>query len=34
MHRDSSEELLLILEGEGEATVGDETARWRRRARC
>ena len=26
MHRDSSEELLLILEGEGEATVGDETA--------
>ncbi len=26
LHRDSSEELLLILEGEGEATVGDETA--------
>jgi quercetin dioxygenase-like cupin family protein len=26
MHRDSSEELLLILEGEGEATVGEETA--------
>ena len=24
-HRDSAEELLLILEGEGEATVGDET---------
>jgi quercetin dioxygenase-like cupin family protein len=26
LHRDSSEELLLILEGEGEATVGEETA--------
>ncbi len=26
LHRDSSEELLLILEGEGEATVGGETA--------
>jgi quercetin dioxygenase-like cupin family protein len=26
LHRDSAEELLLILEGEGEATVGDETA--------
>jgi quercetin dioxygenase-like cupin family protein len=26
-HRDSAEELLLVLEGEGEATVGDETAR-------
>ena len=26
LHRDSSEELLLILEGEGEATVGKETA--------
>ena len=26
MHQDSSEELLLILEGEGEATVGDESA--------
>ena len=26
MHRDSSEELLLILEGEGEATIGEETA--------
>ena len=26
MHRDSSEELLLILEGEGEATVGGEKA--------
>ena len=25
-HQDSSEELLLILEGEGEATVGDESA--------
>jgi quercetin dioxygenase-like cupin family protein len=25
-HSDSAEELLLILEGEGEATVGDETA--------
>ena len=25
-HRDSSEELLLILEGEGEATIGEETA--------
>ena len=25
-HTDSAEELLLILEGEGEATVGDETA--------
>ena len=27
LHRDSAEELLLILEGEGEATVGDESAR-------
>ena len=26
MHRDSSEELLLILAGEGKATVGEETA--------
>lgn len=26
LHRDSSEELLLILEGEGEATVGEESA--------
>ncbi|CAN5193712.1 hypothetical protein BH20ACT13_BH20ACT13_18450 [soil metagenome] len=26
LHQDSSEELLLILEGEGEATVGKETA--------
>lgn len=26
-HRDSAEELLLVLAGEGEATVGDETAR-------
>ena len=26
LHQDSSEELLLILEGEGEATVGEETA--------
>jgi quercetin dioxygenase-like cupin family protein len=26
LHRDSSEELLLILEGEGEAAVGEETA--------
>lgn len=26
MHQDSSEELLLILEGEGEATVGEESA--------
>ena len=26
LHRDSAEELLVILEGEGEATVGDETA--------
>ena len=25
-HRDSSEELLLILEGKGEATIGEETA--------
>jgi quercetin dioxygenase-like cupin family protein len=25
LHRDSAEELILILEGEGEATVGDET---------
>ena len=25
-HTDSAEELLLVLEGEGEATVGDETA--------
>jgi quercetin dioxygenase-like cupin family protein len=25
-HQDSAEELLLILEGDGEATVGDETA--------
>ncbi len=25
-HRDSSEELLLILAGEGEATIGEETA--------
>jgi quercetin dioxygenase-like cupin family protein len=25
LHRDSAEELLLVLEGEGEATVGDET---------
>lgn len=28
-HRDSAEELLLVLEGEGEATVGDETAQAR-----
>jgi quercetin dioxygenase-like cupin family protein len=27
VHRDSSEELLLVLEGEAEATVGDELAR-------
>ena len=27
MHRDSAEELLLVLEGEAEATVGDEQAR-------
>jgi quercetin dioxygenase-like cupin family protein len=27
MHRDSSEELLLVLEGEAEASVGDEQAR-------
>ena len=26
LHRDSSEELLLILEGDGEATIGEETA--------
>jgi quercetin dioxygenase-like cupin family protein len=26
-HTDSAEELLLILEGEGEATIGDEQAR-------
>ena len=26
LHQDSSEELLLILEGEGEATVGEEIA--------
>jgi quercetin dioxygenase-like cupin family protein len=26
-HQDSAEELLLVLEGQGEATVGDETAR-------
>jgi quercetin dioxygenase-like cupin family protein len=26
LHRDSSEELLLILEGEGEATIGEDTA--------
>jgi quercetin dioxygenase-like cupin family protein len=26
LHQDSSEELLLILEGEGEATVGEDTA--------
>ena len=26
LHRDSAEELLLILEGDGKATVGDETA--------
>jgi quercetin dioxygenase-like cupin family protein len=25
LHRDSAEELLLVLEGEGEASVGDET---------
>ena len=25
LHRDSAEELLLVLEGEGEATVGDES---------
>jgi quercetin dioxygenase-like cupin family protein len=27
LHTDSAEELLLILEGDGEATVGDEQAR-------
>jgi len=26
LHQDSSEELLLILEGEGEATIGEESA--------
>ena len=28
-HRDSAEELLLVVEGEVEATIGDETARMR-----
>jgi quercetin dioxygenase-like cupin family protein len=27
LHQDSAEELLLVLEGEGEATVGEETGR-------
>jgi quercetin dioxygenase-like cupin family protein len=27
LHQDSAEELLLLLEGEGEATVGEETGR-------